>query len=514
MATTVSTRPDRRLRRCVRAGVAGGALLAAATAGAASFELTTGVGTRLEWTSNADFGLVGEGRSDVIATVRPRLAVRAEGARLRLNGTAALAGVAYADHTQPSGLRPEADLSARLEAVERLVFLEAALRARRVTQNPFGATADSASATNSVTATEARFSPYVDGRLPGELRYGLRADNSWVREIGARTGVSKTAGYFGHYEMHLERDPRPLGFRLEATRDFTRYEADDVPSVGLGLARATLTYALMEDLRVGIRAGRERSDLIERGETRSTQGAELRWTPSPRTTVEASRDKRFFGNAWQLAASHRMPWLALTLNGSRALDTAPQSLFELPPAADVAALLDAMFTTRFPDPAERARVVRDLIDRNGLPESTTAPSALLFNRISLLTSMRLGAVLSGARNTVSLSLFRQRAEDATGNNPLANGDPQANNVQTGTSLSLSQRLAPSVSASLGLDWARTRAVGSSGLQTTQRGLSLQLSLDVSPKTSAVAGARVRRVSSTAVTNGNESAVFAGLDHRF
>lgn len=488
--------------------------LAPASALAETWRLDPAASAQLTWTSNANFG-EGPARRDTILELRPSIAIRGEGARLRINGSAALNGVAYARDTQDSEVLPRVDLNARLEAIERLFFIEAGYRASQTSENPFGARPDVASLANTLTTTEARFTPYIEGAAGANLRYRVRSDNSWVREIGAEAATSAAAGYFGRHSASIERDPQPFGWRLQAERNDTRYDDSVQPSLTLDEARAVLTYAFGETLTAGVRAGHERNNFETEVRSRGFYGAEATWRPTPRTTLDMFGENRFFGTGYRLGFNHRMPRLAWRVLLSRGIDTTPQSLFELPATQNVTALLDAMFTTRFPDPIERARAVQDFIAQRGLPTSTLQPTSLVDERVSVVTRRETGMTLTGVRNTLSFSLFHVTTEDATPASPLATGSALNNNVQRGVSMAVTHRLGVSTSLSVSADWSRIRALGVAGDdETSQQGVTLQVNLQAAPKTSAFFGGRYRKLDSNVAVEGREGALFVGMDHRF
>lgn len=476
------------------------------------------VSSQLTWTSNSSFGESGPGESDAIVALSPRVRVNGSGARLRLIGTASVSGIAYADRTQPTAVEPTADLSARLEAIERLFFVEAGYRATRTSENPFGARADGVASSNRLTTSQWSLSPVVESDSAVDLHYRLRSDNTWTRAIGGE-GVTTTAGaggYFGRHSASIERDPRPFGWRLEAERSLTRYDDPAEPSVSIAAARVILNYAIADEWSVGLRGGHERNN-AETGEdrSRSIYGMQTRWQPSPRTTLSALREERFFGSAWSLAFDHRQPRLAWSLGLTRGVDTTPQALFDLPPTDNVTGLLDAMFTTRFPDPVERARVVQEFISQQGLPSATQGPVSLFSQRLSLVTSRRASMSVIGSRASLTLSGYAARTEDALDAGPLATGGAASNNTQHGVSLVLSHRLSPLMGLSVSLDWSRIRGLDSAVPdETSQRGLQVHFNVQASPMTNAFLGGRYRKIESNVVTEGREGVVYVGLDHRF
>lgn len=492
------------------------ASLAAASAHAQSWGLDLGLASQLMWTSNSALGQVG-GPDDTVLSLRPRLSVHGEGARLKLSGSAALDGVAYADKTQPNRVDPQADLKARLEAIERLFFIEVGYRATQTSQSVFGVRTDETSTNNRITASQWRFSPSIEGTAANDLRYSLRSDNTWTRQLGgaAIAAGDSAAGRFARHTASIGQEPRPFGWRLEGERSSTHYDDPTQEPIDTALVRATLNYAITSDWSVGVRGGRERSDIANEQRSRSIFGVETRWEPSPRTTLTASRERRVLSSAWDLAFTHRRPQLAWNLSLSRGVDTTPESLFDLPPTNDVAGLLDAMLTTRYPDPLERARLVQDLITRQGLPSSTQQPVTVFSQRLSLVTARRLSLSFLGRRNTLTLSGFAMRTEDALPGGALADGSSQNNNVQRGVGLVFSHNLTPLAALSLGLDWSRTRGLGvDEGDESTQQTANAQVTFQLAPKTSATLGGRYRKLESTVVSDGKEGAVYVGVDHRF
>ena len=511
MGTTVLRRAD---------GASGPALVALACVAlvpapvlAGTWRLDPAVSTQLTATSNASFGEGNTGR-DAVLEVRPSIAIQGEGARLRVNGSAALNAVGYARNTLDNEVLPQVDLNARLEAIERLFFVEAGYRATQTSENPFGARPGAGSFANTLTTTGARLVPYIEGAAGANLRYNLRSENTWVREIGA-TEVSAAAGYFGRHSGFIERDPQPFGWRVQAERNETKYEDSVQPQLTLDIARAVLTYAVSEFFTAGVRAGYERNDFDTEVRSRNFYGVEAIWRPSDRTTLDSFVEDRFFGTGYRFAFNHRMPRLAMRVLLSRDIDTTPATLFELQPTQNVSALLDSMFTTRYPDPVERARAVQDFINERGLPTSLQQPTVLVDERISLVTRHEGNLTYTGVRNTVSLSIYHVITKDATPDSPLATGAIQNNNVQRGASAALTHRLGTSTSMTFSADWSRINALDSiSDEETIEQGITLQFNLQAGPRTNAFVGARLRKLESNVAVDGREEAVFVGVGHRF
>jgi uncharacterized protein (PEP-CTERM system associated) len=475
------------------------------------------VSSRVTVTDNAALGFTTDA-SDVVVDVRPSLRLRGSTPRVFLDGTVALEFLSYTRRTQESGVIPEIDLLGRVAAVERVFYVEAAVRALRNYVNPFGARPDSLATDNTVTSSLYRISPFIDSEPVSGLHVRARSDNSKTREDGLAAAVSTAfdgSAYLGHHTASVERDPRPLGWRVEADSTRTRFDGESLP-VKIDVARAMVNVAVSDTLSVGLRVGAERNNFALFEGTRSVYGGQLRWQPTERTTLAADRERRFFGDAWHLTFDHRMPHLAWSLRASRDVDTTPESLFKLPATDNVAAVLDSMLTTRFPNPLERAKQVQDLINSQGLPASLPTAINIVAPRLSV-TEFGSGTIaFIGTRYSLAFSLFQVRMRDLLDAGPLATGSAVSNNRQFGASMALTHRLTPTATLGIVVDGSRIEALDTvaTGGRTTQAGVRGSVRMQVSPRTFTEVGARYRKLVTDVTTSGSESLAYVGLDHTF
>ncbi len=150
--------------------------------------------------------------------------------------------------------------------------------------------------------------------------------------------------------------------------------------------------------------------------------------------------------------------------------------------------------------------------QQGLPTQTLQPTSIYAERLSILTIHQLGMTWLGVRNTITVGGFQSRIEDALGSGSLATGDPITNNKQYGASIALSHQFTRTFTMNVSADWSRIRALQAAD-RTIQRTARLRFNMQASPKTVVFAGARYRGLDSNVATEGNEGAVFVGLDHR-
>jgi len=469
------------------------------------------VTTRATYTDNVAFDEQGTKQGDTIFELIPNLLVRGEGKRFRLVGNIGFDGWVYAGSTRANRVMPFVDLTANLEAIERFFFIEAGVVSRQTSEDVFAARPDGGSSFNTVTTTQYRVVPTFEGRLGSDVQYRLRSANSWTDVSGTKSEFD--GQYLGEHSFRLEHRPSPMGWSVEAARSETRFQSVSPPSAITDSARVTTGYAFAQGFVFDVRGGYETTNLVSRNQNKAIYGADLDWRPTERTDLNGLWERRFFGSSWRFRFNHRMPRLAWDASLSRDVATFPQAFLTLPPTNNVAALLDAAFTTRFPDPAERSRVVADLIARQGLPSSLASETSLFAQQVSIVTSRNASIAYLGVRNSIAMSIYSSKNEQLPDAVLGANALTVA---QDGISITLSHQLSTSTTANLTSGYIRTRGLGvNEGDFSKQKSVRLQVTRQLAPKTNAFVGARVQEFNSNVgVGSARENAAFVGLGHSF
>ncbi len=472
-----------------------------------------GVSTQVTVTDNSGFEeSQTQTASDGIIEVAPRITFSRDGARLRAGGSVALGAMHYIEGTRESRLVPSANVSATLEAVPRNFFIDGAVVMTQTRANPFAPQPEGLSSVNRLQETQVRLSPYLQGNPSANTRVFVRSDNSLTRS--KREGVTEIDSYVGRHFAEFERLPRPLGLGVQLERTDTRFKDTEQGPLTLDVARLRMSYALGPGFSAGLRYGYESNNYVVNGGDGRIWGAELVWRPTERTDVNGFWEHRFFGSGARLSFSHRLPRLAWNVLISRDLGSAPQSLFTLPATDNVAGLLDAAFTTRFPDPVERARIVQELMARQGIPAALGRPLPIYAQRVSLLTSKSASIVLLGVRGSIGITGFYLRTEDLP-DSIFAPGDETLNNSQRGVTFTVSRELSPLTSLNATLAWTHTQGLAQTDAEESdQYTLRVQALRRVGPRTQAFVGARRQLFNSNRVGDAREAAAFAGLNHRF
>jgi uncharacterized protein (PEP-CTERM system associated) len=485
-------------------------------------------------TLSSNYTLTQDPQSGLVSQVTPGVRVFAGGARARLFGSIAATWTTYIPNRgNYNTLAPAVNLFGNAELIQRFFYVDGAIGANRVFNNPLGPIGSSTAVApqNQVTTASYRISPYVQGVLPGNISYLVRNDNIWstlnnaqttALSLSAPTGTSYVNRLFARVASPID----PGGWALEYDRnqvDFSEQSANFVTQV----ARARLFYNVNESLQVSASGGWEDNNYFsgEGGQySGSIYGAGLNWRPSPRTTLFANWEHRFFGSSYLVNFQHRRPLSAFQLLLTRSITTFPQQLASIPAGASTAPLLDSIFASRIPDPNERAQFVDQLITSRGLPTTVSSqvtlytPQILLFEQASAIFS------LIGARNTASLNLFRYRQEPITATGVVLPPNVLAlqNNTQIGGTVSLTHNLAPDLSLLGAVSYFDTEFEAPLSGSSNTFTLRAQLNNRLTAKTSGFAGARYQvfrtdysgSVFATPSTRANEVAIFAGITHTF
>lgn len=488
-----------------------------ASAGAARAErwwLDPSIDTRATWTDNPLLVAQPDG-SDTILEVSPRLGLRGEGKRFRIAGNVGLTALTYVNGTGDNRYLPSVDLVANLEAIERFFFIEGAVGSRQTAENAFGPSPVGAADVNTATSTQYRLVPSFQGRLGSNVDYQLRSANSWTDVSG--NGANAGGAYLGEHVLRIEQKPRPFGWAFEGGRNETRFETGEEPSAVVDSARLIAKYAFSPEFDIGLRGGYEKTNIVIENDTEVIYGAEFTWKPSERTDMNGFWENRYFGSGWRFAFTHRRPRVAWNIGLSRDVTTSPQQFLTVPATNDLTALLDAAFTTRFPDPTERARVVSDLMARQGLPNTLSAEARLFANRVSLVTSATASMTLIGVRNSLAFAIFSSKSEEVL-DSIFAGGGASTNVEQQGVTVTFTHQVSAVTSLNTTVAYSRSRGVGAdTGNDSKQKTAQAQVTRQLAPKTSAFAGVRVQKFDSNVpgiTTGADETAAFVGLAHRF
>jgi uncharacterized protein (PEP-CTERM system associated) len=246
-------------------------------------------------------------------------------------------------------------------------------------------------------------------------------------------------------------------------------------------------------------------------------GVGAEWKPSDRTTVAGDWQNRFFGSSYLALLTHRNPFTAFNINASRNITTFPQQLFALPAGADVAALVDAAFTTRIPDPVERAQAVQAFLAQTGLPATLQSPLNFYTQQVQLYDQQSATFTWLGVRNSLAFTVYNRKSEVISGGSGQPLPPPfgqQNNNTQRGASLAYNHRLTALTNLNALANRYDTTATAPFTGKTTTNFFVVSVGTSLSPKTSATTGLTYTTSDSNLFNDYDVFTAYVGLNHRF
>lgn len=490
----------------------------------AEVKFTPSIDLRETYSDNPGLQSADLARPQFITELGPTLRVSADGPRLK--GFVALSERLYAfsgadiDNTQQSQFSLQGNGKARL--VDDLLFVDGNAM---IGQQAISAFAPPVNTNGYSTANRARIStwsisPYLTHRLgrsaSGELRYTHDVVKSAANGFGNSRGdaLSLLAGSASDV-------PRRFGWTVRASRQDVDFSGVNQTHTREQTATATGSLRADEHFKVNLSVGYDSYDFNAQGTPSAGRSYSLgaTWTPSARTSVDASAGRRYYGNSYALNASHRSRHAVFVATyGDEVTNTRSQLL--IPKFIDTAAVLDRLFVADIPDPAARRQAVDAYIRANGL--SPTQPDGsynYLSNRFLLQKQALLSTAFNTARTTavVSLSSVRRTALTPSTVDSVLLGNTvdtlNDNTKQLGANMSLNYRLNPRSGVTLAVSRSRVDSL-TTGIRNNVTLASLGASTQLARKLKAAV--ELRRNQGNAASSGSqayrENAISATLSY--
>ena len=484
--------------------------------------ITPSLMVQVQSTSNALVSYGQQGKKDLVTTVQPGIAFRVHEGALDANGQWQLTGVHYTRNSQPDRALPSGQSTFRLTAPQTQSGVEANVSAAQVRSTILARNSSTPTTGDTYTNVSLGVSPFFSQPLSSTMRVSGRLSRTQTASIGEGEGMAtRSKGLVTDDRISLEQAPRPFGWGLTLTHTATDTQQLQSTSLDERSVRLRTDHTLWSELTWGLNLGRAHNQIGTLTTDDTPRGVHVRWTPLERSDLQAELERRYFGNAWKLQASHRLPWLAFNLFADRAPVTYAATLGTIQPGSSLRDLYAAMLTTRVPDAAERAQLVDDLVARRQL--STTGGSTGTVYDLQARLQQRTTATMSfmGRRDIVTFAGGLTRTKPLTWDQEselLSNGqrtreyyvDAQLNHLLTSTQ-----------TLSGGLRWTRATVFNLyPSSVNVARDFSWRLSYitNLSPRTTTTVGLR-RQIthtppSSTGSGDSNETTVGLSLLHRF
>lgn len=503
--------------------------LAAAFPVHAAWDFTPLAAARVTYSDNVALAQDDRAQSGMVLQLTPGFQLLNRSQRFDFSLDYALNLYEYSGGRRSGAQRHSQDLNSRLKArlVEDLLYMDAQAGIHQQATSAFGPQQSNNDyvRTNRNEVRSYRVSPYLVHRFGafanGELRYShdtVSTDNVGMRNsdgntISARLSSGPTFRRFG-WDASAMRSV--IEEELPVTGGGTRGQSTSSKAANLNLR-----YTATQQLNIGMFGGYDDYDYSGLGGAQSgaAYGANVTWTPSARTSLQASAGHRFYGPSYSLALQHRSRGTVWNIVYSDSVSST-RSQFLLPQAISTATMLDNLFRAQIPDPLVRAAAVQAYIQSAGLPPALATSVNFLSNRYSLQKQLNASVAWQLARTTSLFSVFKTRREMLSsqqvdsallGSSLLSLND---NTEQLGAMASISYRPGAQTVATLIGNAMNVKSL-SDARTSNHRDLRLNLSRNYSSRTTgSVELRRVRGSSGVGGQKYTENAVSATLSTKF
>ncbi len=496
------------------------AMLWAPHAGA-EIKVTPAVDLRATYSDNVNLTSDESARGQFITELSPSMAITSNTPRLKLRALASAHLYAFSGERVSGTNSSSRELSAdaRANLIDELLYFDGNAAIGQQSVSAFGPQTgnNGYSSANRDEVRTWRASPYVRRRLGNLANAEVRYTRDSVQSGNAAFGdsTSDTAA------LTLTSGPtfRTVGWGVQARRQ----EIEDSLRGNSLIDTSTLNLRLRvtNELSLTASGGYDRYDFDgEGGKTAgSSRSAGFVWTPSLRTSINATIGKRFYGDSYSLNALHRSRNSTWNITYSDGITTAREQ-FLLPAPITTFTILERLFVATYPDPVERRLAVEAYMRATGLPIVQGSATNVLTNRFLLQKTLQASVGLISSRSTAILSLNAtertalspQKADSALlpPNLPSLNDDLRL----VGATFAATYRLSPrsNVVASLGKSRTESLTTNFTGDQSL---LSLSLTRQFLRSVRGMVEVRHQQ-GSAAIPGGNkyrENAISASLSYQ-
>ncbi|WP_020655402.1 TIGR03016 family PEP-CTERM system-associated outer membrane protein [Massilia niastensis] len=374
----------------------------------AGWRIIPTIGITETWTDNvtlqSDSALK---HSDLVSQVTPGITVVNRSPRLNVSASAQWHQFAYLHGIANNTRDSQRSYSGALQSVlvQDLLYLDASASRGQRSVSAFGPqlTNDLYILGNRTEVKTWSFSPYLVQRFGNIANMQLRYSRDSV-DSNLNQGFGKSDSDNVSASLASGAAFSTLGWGLNYYRQ--DLDSDRLGETSTENLAANLSYRLTARLALTANAGYDRYEFAGpggRNEGRNWSGGVI-WNPSARTSLQAALGRHYYGQTGSVLASHRSRYTVWNISYSDAITTSRQQ-FLLPSALDTTALLDRLFSTAYPDPLERERVVAAYIEATGLPPSLADNVNYLSNRYMRQKALQATAAFRRARTNAVLSLY-------------------------------------------------------------------------------------------------------------
>lgn len=474
---------------------------------AADWKLVPTIGLNETYTDNVRLSADGKQESAYITQVSPGLTINATGQRLKLQANYVMQNSYYSGDTNETKTNHLLRSNANVAFVQNLFFLDANANITQQNLTPFGQVTDNdfTLSKNRVEVRTYSASPYFrrnfDNKFIGELRYSYDSVAS-----SAQTNADSTSDTF-RFNLNSGQAFKTTNWGLSYSQQNVHFERQ--ATLESAMATLNFDYYISPLFRLTSTAGHEKNSYVSLAEKRpgyfGTFG--FAWVPNQRTSLIFNAGDRFYGKTYALTLSQRARLSVWSLGYNEDVTTT-RGQFLLPATNNTSAFLDQLWQTTIPDAASRQKTVDNFIRDSGLPAALSQPVNTFTNQVFLQRSLQGSVGLTGARNTVVLSVFNNLREPLStgGVDAILNPGLLRKVRQTGTNALWNVQFSPRTNASFSAAYSKAKTVDTT-LEDDTKTFRASISRMLQPKLKGSLELRhLQRDSSVVTGNYKENAI--------
>lgn len=498
----------------LRLAVALAVLGAAGAAHAQAWRITPSIAFSETYSDNMALVADEIARKGWITDITPGLRIDANGARLKGFLDYRFHEVRYSGARDLDSSQHVLGSAARLEAIEKFLFIDGRADITSQNRTPL----QGAVPVNGVSGSDNRIetrtfqvSPNARGSVGDFATYQARYNASYVTTEDDTLPATRVGEFVGR--IRNARLSARLGWAVDA--NLLRARNDAIGSLSDDRLRGLLIFGIDPNFNVAAIYGRETTDFEGSRQSENTPGLAFNWQPSPRSLVAGEAMKRFFGTGHLLSASYRTPRTAWRLTSVRDAAVLPEII---PRGAgntnSLFALVNDLMTPAYGDPAERAEAARQRLEQAGVTTDFPLATGTVSSQPVVFESQAASVALLGTRNTVTLRFTRLDQRNALPPPPDASPLLVEDLRQAGVSATWAYRLTPLTTITGTATGLRTEDLGAVSATTRQAQYTLSLTSRLGPHTTASLGVRHNKYDSPLPLSAySENAIVGTLQFR-
>lgn len=477
-----------------------------------AWTIQSGVGLVETFTDNAGLTSPILAKNSWVSELTPSFSVEHLGARASVLIDYRLRSTFYSNQSQLNSNQNFLNASSTFEAVDNWLYIDARSSITQQNRSAFGSAQLQNTSTldaNRVETNTYQISPYIRGRFADVAIYQLRLNETETRTNDAAFPDTRTREWIGV----ISNAANTAQWSWLVSGNALDVRNSDLGNKQDNRVRASAIYAFSRQLKISVIGGYERSDFAS-AEARSTgtRGAGIEWLPTDRTKLSATREKRFFGDAYNLQITHRTPLTAWKFVTSKDVVVLPNTLTTVTPGSVYELLYDVLATS-VPDPAARTQAVRRRLQESAAAENGNFSSAFLTLRPFVSQNREGSVALLGARNTVTFT-FGRREQRELATTSLSPALQNTDVLQRNWNLAWAHRLSSISTVTAAFTRLQTESLSLLQPESKQRAQSIIFTTRLSPTTSASLALRRVHFNSTALNSYLENALAGTILMRF